>query len=76
MRRKLERDQHLDECRDKLRDLLQEYNCDIGWDIETEAVIMWDKDTNRFMRLTGPGMHRMPNAGLHRTPGASTTKEG
>ena len=65
MRRKLERDQHLDECRDKLRDLLQEYNCDIGWDIETEAVIMWDKDTNRFMRLTGPGMHRMPNAELY-----------
>jgi len=61
MKRQMERDEHLDECRDKLRDLLREYNCDIGFDEETTAVIMWDKDTCRFVRLTGPGMHRMPN---------------
>jgi hypothetical protein len=69
VKRELNRDEHLDECRDKLRDLLREYNCDIGWDSETKAVIMWDKDTCRFMWLTGPGMHQMPNAQAQRPEG-------
>ena len=64
MKKELQRDQHLDECQDKLRDLMREYNCDIGWDSETKAVIMWDKDTCRFLTMTGPGMHRILNTVL------------
>ena len=49
MKKKLyERD--IDECAEKIKQILKEYNCYIEFDIELEAVIIVDKDTLAFER--------------------------
>jgi len=41
----------LQECLDKIIKLLIEYNCRIEFDIEIDDVLIFDLDTNKFLKF-------------------------
>ncbi len=44
-------DDRVDECLAKIEKLLDEYNCSISFDYEIDEVVLFEKDTLRFVSV-------------------------